>query len=258
MSHDNSDMLVIRSQKTSNKQVPIDIENDKEELIEENENEEKEVEVNMSLLNYEKLKKENEEYNCILITNENNLKKEIKNTLLKVKEINNEIKLKNKEINKLKNENNQLFENLNDIKEEVDKHLKLFRIKKINEYEKIKKEEKIKKDIKITEKEIEIKKKEIQTKKKEKENLESIFNSNNSNSTITINEKLLNLKSIIEEKEKEIKKEKEILKLHELCKKKAKNLKNQKQLLKNQLDFEKKKNKFNRLSSTKYRKNSFK
>ena len=241
MSDDNSDMLVIRSQKTSNKQVPIDIENDKEELIEENENEEKEVEVNMSLLNYEKLKKENEEYNCILITNENNLKKEIKNTLLKVKEINNEIKLKNKEINKLKNENNQLFENLNDIKEEVDKHLKLFRIKKINEYEKIKKEEKIKKDIKVTEKEIEIKKKEIQTKKKEKENLETIFNSNNSNSTITINEQLLNLKSIIEEKEKEIKKEKEILKLHELCKKKTNNLKNQKQLLKNQLDFEKKK-----------------
>ena len=91
MNNDNSDMLVIRSQKTSNKQVPIEISNDKEELNEENENEEKEekkeekeVEVNMSLLNYEKLKKENDEYNNILILNENNLKKEIKTTLLKV------------------------------------------------------------------------------------------------------------------------------------------------------------------------------
>ena len=81
MSNDNSDMLIIRSQKTSNKQVPIDTLSDKEELNEENENEEKEekeekeVEVNMSLLNYEKIKKENDEYNNILITNENNLKK---------------------------------------------------------------------------------------------------------------------------------------------------------------------------------------
>ena len=247
MSNDNSDMLIIRSQKTSNKQVPIDTLSDKEELNEENENEEKEekeekeVEVNISLLNYEKIKKENDEYNNILITNENNLKKEIKNTLLKVKEINNEIKLKNKKINKLKNENNQLFENLNDIKEEVDKHLKLLKTKKINEYEKIKKEEKIKKDIKVAEKEIEIIKKEIEIKKKEKENLEKIFNSNNSNTKTTKNEKLMNLNSIIGKKEKEIKEEKEELKLHELCKKKTRNLKNQKQLLKNQLDFEKKK-----------------
>ena len=87
--------------------------------------------------------------------------------------------IENKKINKLKNENNQLFENLNDIKEEVDKHLKVLKTKKINEYEKIKKEEKIKKDIKVAEKEIEIIKKEIEIKKKEKENLEKIFNSNN-------------------------------------------------------------------------------
>ena len=189
----------------------------------------------------ERLKQKTSEYTNKL----NSIEKQIiieKNTSTEeINEINEELKEKEIDIKKLTDDNKILFNELRNIKDEVDDKMKIIRIIKLKENELIKTEERLNKDIKVSEREIVITTRNIEVYKKEKENLEKLLKNNNKNKQYNLGLKLQTLNIERENLEKEIKDDNLFMKEHKFCEKKKQKLQNKLNIIRNELEFEKKK-----------------
>ena len=188
----------IKKKSTSNKQISTN------DPIEEEVKQEKIVEIERPktnekiISNLEILKQKTSEYSNKLNSIEKQIIIEKNSSTEEINEINEQLKEKDIDIKKLADDNKVLFNELKNIKEEVDDKMKIIRIIKLKENELLKTEERLNKDIKVSEKEIIITTRNIEIYKKEKENLEKLLKNNNENKyTDDINIDDINKKSRI-------------------------------------------------------------
>ena len=215
----------IKKKSTSNKQISTN------DPIEEEVKQEKIVEIERPKTNdkiiskLERLKEKTSEYTNKLNSIEKQIIIEKNSSTEEINEINEQLKEKDIDIKKLADDNKVLFNELKNIKEEVDDKMKIIRIIKLKENELLKTEERLNKDIKVSEKEIIITTRNIEIYKKEKENLEKLLKNNDENKQYNLKLELQNLYLERENLEKEIKDDKTLIKEHKFCEKKSKNYK---------------------------------
>ncbi len=231
----------IKNKPTVNKQISTN------DPIEEEVKQEKIVEIERPKTNdkiiskLERLKEKTSEYTNKLNSIEKQIIIEKNSSTEEINEINEELKEKDIDIKKLADDNKILYNELRNIKDEVDDKMKIIRIIKLKENELLKTEERLNKDIKVSEKEIIITTRNIEIYKKEKDNLEKLLKNNNENKQYNLNLKLQSLNLERENLEKEIKDDKTFMKEHKFCEKKKQKLQNKLNIIRNELEFEKKK-----------------
>ena len=186
----------------------------------------------------EDLLKKNTELNDQLTLNYSQIQKEKEETLESLKQINEEINIKNEELRKLKIKNKYLTNILRSIQNEVDKKIKKINFNNLKDSDFEDKEEKIKEEINVQKKEIENTINLIIPLQKEREKYEKILNDILEDN---INNKYNTLNNEINELENNVNTMREETNNHKNCFIRMKNLKDQSNLLKNELDFEKKK-----------------
>ena len=231
----------IKKKSTSNKQISTN------DPIEEEVKQEKIVEIERPKTNdkiiskLERLKEKTSEYTNKLNSIEKQIIIEKNSSTEEINEINEQLKEKDIDIKKLADDNKVLFNELKNIKEEVDDKMKIIRIIKLKENELLKTEERLNKDIKVSEREIIITTRNIEIYKKEKENLEKLLKNNDENKQYNLKLELQNLYLERENLEKVIKDDKTLIKEHKFCEKKKQKLQNKLNIIRNELEFERKK-----------------
>ena len=231
----------IKKKSTSNKQISTN------DPIEEEVKQEKIVEIERPktnekiISNLEILKQKTSEYSNKLNSIEKQIIIEKNPSNEEINEINEQLKEKDIDKKKLADDNKVLFNELKNIKEEVDDKMKIIRIIKLKENELLKTEERLNKDIKVSEREIIITTRNIEIYKKEKENLEKLLKNNDENKQYNLKIELQNLYLERENLEKVIKDDKILIKEHKFCEKKKQKLQNKLNIIRNELEFERKK-----------------
>jgi hypothetical protein len=189
----------------------------------------------------EELKNKNLEYEKKLTAQEEKYKEEKKKTLEELSQYNSIIEDKNNEITKLTKNNKKKFEQLNDIKNEVDEKMKLIKIFKLLELELENLEKAHRNKIKIIEKEKIIEKRNLEYEQKKLKKQKEINNKYENIDIDSLKTTLKELNDKIAEIKENTKELKQIDKIHKFCSKNQKKDEMELNLLKNEKEFQIKK-----------------